>query len=263
LQISALSVSNAQFVFSGPLVPLVILPAISLDYTLACSPTTAGNASATLGISTKASSAPATIALACVGEKAFAALQISPSLLNFGNLNLATTSTPNVALQNTGDINLTIKGVTLVGAGFGFSDLSPGFTLSPNQKITFQIWFRPQVSGVYSGTVSFLSANLSSPETMSLSGDGVSTAPSPTPVQHTVHLTWNASTSSIVGYRVYRSEISGGPYNPLNGTTVDALSYDDSTVASGTTYYYVVTAVDSAGGESLNSNQATAPIPSN
>ena len=83
----------------------------------------------------------------------------------------------------------------------------------------------------------------------------------PPATQHTVALSWGASSSQVIGYRVYRSETSGGSYSPLNGTAVAALNYSDSTVASGTTYYYVVTAVDSSGTESAYSNQATAVIP--
>jgi len=60
---------------------------------------------------------------------------------------------------------------------------------------------------------------------------------------------------------VYRSVTSGGSYNAMNGTAITALNYSDSTVSSGNTYYYVVTAVDSAGAESVYSNQASAVIP--
>jgi hypothetical protein len=266
LQITALSISNKLFTLSGPSVPRAVLPTMSLDYTLTFTPTAAGNASATLNIGSNASNATTPVALAGVGEKAVAALQISPNPLNFGNLTLQTTSTQNVTLQNTGDINLTVSGVTLAGAGFGYSSISPGFSLSPNQKLTFQVWFKPQTTGPYSGTVSFLSTNLSTPATMTLSGDGVTTAPPPTPpptTQHTVHLTWGPSSSHVAGYRVYRSLVSGNSYNPLNGSVIDALTYDDSTVASGTTYYYVVTALDAEGVESLDSNQAAAAVPSN
>ena len=37
--------------------------------------------------------------------------------------------------------------VAVAGAGFGYSSLSPGYSLTPNQSVTFQIWFRPQASG--------------------------------------------------------------------------------------------------------------------
>jgi hypothetical protein len=196
------------------------------------------------------------------GQNAFADLVITPASVNFGNLPVATTSTQNVTLQNTGAINLAIQGVTVAGAGFGYSNLAPGMSLAPNQKVTFQVWFTPTVAGVASATISLLSPNLSSPGTLSLSGDGITSTPTPPPTtSHTVHLTWDASTSQVIGYRVYRSETSGGSYNSLNGTAIDALTYDDTSVSSGLTYYYVVTAVDAAGNESVQSNQATAAIP--
>ena len=57
------------------------------------------------------------------------------------------------------------------------------------------------------------------------------------------------------------TETAGGSYSPLTGSAVDELSYSDSTVSSGSTYYYVVTSVDAAGTESGYSNQAKAVIP--
>jgi fibronectin type 3 domain-containing protein len=80
-------------------------------------------------------------------------------------------------------------------------------------------------------------------------------------VQHTVALSWTASTSTVAGYNVYRGTVSGGPYSKINSSLVATLSYTDSTVQSGTTYYYVTTAVDSSGDESTYSNEVSAPIP--
>jgi fibronectin type 3 domain-containing protein len=42
---------------------------------------------------------------------------------------------------------------------------------------------------------------------------------------------------------------------------VGTLNYTDSTVQNSTTYYYVTTAVDASGNESVYSNEASAPIP--
>ena len=76
-----------------------------------------------------------------------------------------------------------------------------------------------------------------------------------------VDLTWNASTSpGVVGYHVYRGTVAG-TYQQLTTTPVTGTRFTDSVVANGTTYYYVVRAIDSAGSQSVNSNQATATIP--
>jgi fibronectin type 3 domain-containing protein len=47
----------------------------------------------------------------------------------------------------------------------------------------------------------------------------------------------------------------------LLASAITGLSLSDVTVQSGVTYYYVVTAIDSAGEESPNSNEAKAVIP--
>lgn len=75
-------------------------------------------------------------------------------------------------------------------------------------------------------------------------------------------LTWEASPSaSVIGYNVRRSNISGSGYTRLNASLLPDTSYRDLTVQSGHRYYYVATAVDSAGNESAPSNEAVADIP--
>jgi hypothetical protein len=78
---------------------------------------------------------------------------------------------------------------------------------------------------------------------------------------HLVSLQWNASTSTVTGYNVYRSTVSGSGFVKLNAALLTSLSYSDSSVSSGNTYFYVATAVDSAGDESVDSNQAVAVVP--
>jgi hypothetical protein len=79
---------------------------------------------------------------------------------------------------------------------------------------------------------------------------------------HSVVLSWDASTSPISGYNVYRSTVSGGQYVRINSTLISSgLMYTDADIQGGTTYYYVSTAVDSTGTESTHSNEALATIP--
>jgi hypothetical protein len=261
LQITGLALDDKQFVVTGPSVPRVVLPSMSLDYTLAFTPTTAGTATAALTIKSNAVNSAASVSLSGVGkQKAAAAIEVSPSSLNFGSAKLQSTTSKNVTLQNTGDVKVTLSGITVVGAGFGYSDLSPGFALAPNQSVTFQVWFKPTVKGAASGTVSILSANLASPASLPVVGDGVTTT-TPAPVQHTVHLNWDPSDSNVAGYRVYRSKSATGGFQSITSSLVSATDYDDASVASGTTYYYAITAVASSGAESSYSNEATAVIP--
>jgi hypothetical protein len=70
-----------------------------------------------------------------------------------------------------------------------------------------------------------------------------------------VSLSWNLS-SGATSYIVKRSTTSGGSYTNI-ATGVTSLPYINSGLTNGTTYYYVVSAVN-ATGESGNSNQASA-----
>ena len=81
------------------------------------------------------------------------------------------------------------------------------------------------------------------------------------PVQHSVSLTWQDSDTTVTGYNVYRSTTSGSGYAKLNASSISPLTFTDSSPAAGTTYFYVVTAVN-ANGESGFSSQVTAQIPS-
>ena len=78
---------------------------------------------------------------------------------------------------------------------------------------------------------------------------------SATPDNAQVSLSWSAS-SGADSYRVHRGTVSGGPYTTI-ASGLSATSHLDTTVSNGTTYFYVATAVN-AGGESANSNQASA-----
>jgi fibronectin type 3 domain-containing protein len=60
---------------------------------------------------------------------------------------------------------------------------------------------------------------------------------------------------------VYRSTVSGTGYTKISGGLVASTAYTDSSVQSGTTYFYVTTAVDGSGNESDNSNEASALVP--
>jgi hypothetical protein len=70
-----------------------------------------------------------------------------------------------------------------------------------------------------------------------------------------VILTWTGSQGAI-SYHIKRSTTDGGPYTTI-ATGVGSTSFTDSGVTNGTTYHYVVTAVN-AGGESAASHQASA-----
>ena len=258
LHVYRVSSSKSEFHLSGPSVPMSVAPSKSIEFRMTFEPTSTGKTSAVLEI---ISSAQAMVfyTLTGIGKAPFAALQLSPSSLNFGSQKLNSLSRKNITVQNTGDISLTISGVTVIGSGFGFSNISPGLSLAPKQQAILQVSFRPLSSGAALGKLSILSKSLTSAATLPLAGSGVNPSP---PTSHEVHLEWAPSPSPVIGYRVYRGAVSGGPYPNHTADPLPALDYNDTSVVAGATYYYVVTAVDANGVESTYSNELTAAVPS-
>jgi hypothetical protein len=74
-----------------------------------------------------------------------------------------------------------------------------------------------------------------------------------------VSLDWaDVTTNDLDGYVVYRSTSAGGPFAALNALLVPASDYLDAAVSNGTTYFYVVSGVDSSGNESAPSAAVSA-----
>jgi hypothetical protein len=79
---------------------------------------------------------------------------------------------------------------------------------------------------------------------------------------HAATLTWTASTTPSVTYNVYRATTSTGPFTtPLNSSAITGVTYKDTTVAAGQTYYYAVAAVAAGGAQSANTSPVQAIIP--
>jgi len=79
--------------------------------------------------------------------------------------------------------------------------------------------------------------------------------------EHSVVLHWDASKSANVRYNIYRGTAPGVHPTRLNDIPVEGLTFKDTTVENGKRYYYVARAVDAAGKESTDSNEAVADVP--
>ncbi len=256
LTITQIMESGAAFSVSGYSLPLNVGAGLQTMITVTFLPTSAGPASGNISISSNAATSPTSVSLSGTGIAGTFTLGISPTNLSFGNVTTGTSSaTQNVTIANTGNSNVAISQINLSGAGYSMTGGSAPVTLSPSQTITLVVQFRPTTAGAASGSITIVSNASGSPASVTLSGTGIA------PVQHSAALTWNASTSTVAGYNVYRSTVSGTLYTKINSSLITTLNYTDSTVQSGTTYFYVATAVDASGNESVQSNEVSAPIP--
>ena len=247
---------STSFSVSGFSLPLNVNAGKQTTITVAFLPTSVGSVSGNISIVSNVPTSPTSVGLSGAGIAATLTLGINPTSLSFGNVTTGTASaTKNVTITNTGNANVTISQITASGAGYLVTGGSTPVTLSPSQNLTLTTQFSPTVTGTVNGSISIVSNANGSPASISLSGTGVAL------VQHSVALTWNASTSAVSGYNVYRSTVSGSGYTKINSSLVVGLSYSDTTVLNSTTYYYVTTAVDSSSVESSYSNQVSAPVP--
>jgi Abnormal spindle-like microcephaly-assoc'd, ASPM-SPD-2-Hydin/Protein of unknown function (DUF1573) len=255
LTITQANVTGSGFSTTGLTLPLSINSGLSSTFNAEYQPAAAGSASGSITFVSNAATSPTVVALTGTGVAATQILTLSTNAVSFGNVTNGTSSTQPVTITNTGNSNVQISAIAASGTGYALSGATVPATLTPSQKLTFSVIFSPTATGSVSGNVTITSNAAGSPSTITLSGSGVVT------VTHSVSLSWAASTSTVSGYNVYRSTTSGTGYTKVNGSLVSVMDYTDSTVANTTTYYYVTTAVDASGNESVNSNEAVAAIP--
>jgi len=237
--LSGITTTGSEFSVSGPAFPLTLSKGQSVALSVTFAPQSAGAAGGSLFVSGPALNIPLTGTGSAAGQ-----LIVGPSPLNFGNVTVGSTETEPITVSASGTAVI-VSSATSSSSQFVLDGASFPLTIAAGQSLSFNVAFTPQSSGVESGSLSFAS-NASNPQAIaSLTGTGTAT-------QYSVSLYWNSS-SNAVGYNVYRSTSATGTYSKINSTMEANTAYTDSTVVSGTTYYYGATSVNSAGQESARS----------
>ncbi len=254
LTIAQIAPSGSGFSFAGINPPVTLAANQSATFNVMFAPSAGGSVSGSLVISSNGSNPTLSLPLTGWGI-APGQLAITPSAMNFGNVVVGTTGSQQGTLTaSSGPV--TVSSASVSQADFSLTGVGLPATIPAGSSLPFSVVFAPQATGTASGTVSFFSNSSNSPAGEAVSGSGTP------PPQHSVALTWAASTSTdVAGYNVYRGTVPGGPYTQINSALDPTTNETDSTVQGGQTYYYVVTAVNSTGQESAYSNQATAAIP--
>ncbi|MDM7859247.1 endonuclease [Alteromonas sp. ASW11-36] len=100
------------------------------------------------------------------------------------------------------------------------------------------------------------------------SGGGGDTTPPNAPTNlaavsndSTIALGWDSNIEpDLAGYHVYRSTVAGSGYSRINAGIITTTSYTDTNVSPDTTYFYVVSAIDSSNNQSAFSNEVSGII---
>lgn len=253
LTISGATVSGTGFSVSGLIFPYTLPAGGSANLSVTFAPSTTGTDNATLFLSSNASNPSVGVSLTGCGTTSTGTLGVTPGSMSFGSVTIGSAQTQSGSVTASGG-SVTLSSASSSNSAFTLGGLTLPVTLAAGQSVPFTVTFAPTTSGTASSNVSFFTSTSTS-ALATASGSGAT-------IQHIVDLSWNASPSaSITGYNVYRGTLSGGPYSKINSALDASISYGDSTVQSGQTYYYATTAVDSTGVESSYSNQVQVVIP--
>ncbi len=247
--LTAFQTVGSSFSVSGPTLPVVLSRGQSITLSVTFAPQAAGVTSGSVFVPGPGLNIPltGTGTTPTVGQ-----LTISPGTLSFGNVDIGTPTTQPSTISATGG-TVTISSASSSSSLFSISGASFPLTLNVGQSTQINVVFDPTTASAVSATLTLISNASNSKATESLTGTGVSP-------QYSVSLSWNASTSSVTGYNVYRGTAVGS-YSKINTTLDPNTTYTDSTVVSGATYYYAATAVDSSGQESTYSSPVQVAVP--
>jgi hypothetical protein len=162
----ALNGDRNDFTIQRNTCPNNLPPDRRCELTVIFAPTQPGRRRAELVIPHNAAGSPQRVILRGVGaERNTAALRLSTTNLNFGNIPLGTTSrVQTIAVANIGKAPLTVNNINLSGSRDDFSIDSNCWnqSIAPGNQCTIQVTFNPQSSGDRRATLT-ISSNASNP----------------------------------------------------------------------------------------------------
>jgi hypothetical protein len=247
LSLSGIQTLGSEFSVSGPSFPLSLGGGQSITLNVKFTPTAVGLSGGNVFVAGPALNLP----LQGTGASTTAPLlSISPTSLNFGKVLVGQTDTQAAVFTATGG-SVTISSAASSSAQFALPGATFPIQIAAGQSVQLNVTFTPKNAGSASASLTFQSNASDAQASEAVAGTG--TAPQ-------VSLGWSASTSPVQGYNVYRGT-APGQYSKLNRALDSNTSYTDATVASGTTYYYAATAVNSSGQESAFSAPVEIAVP--
>lgn len=255
--IESIAIRGRSFTVSGAKLPVTLSPGESISLTAAYRPSAAGNNIGGISVRTGVPGADVSIPVAGSGVKAKIALTATPGSLAFGPVNQGAAKTQTLSLKSTGNAAAEISRVSILGTEFKLTQNGDGVILKPGQVLDLAVTFSPTRNGTANGMLNVASNAGPTPLNVPLGGVGAAAGS-----HRSVSLRWAASSSAgVIGYNVYRSDSANGVFTKVNAAVDASTNYKDSSASSGSTYFYVVTAVDSQHVESAFSTPASVKLP--
>lgn len=255
LRITSDSIQGSAFSFAPFKLPVKLRPGASVQLPVNFTPSEPGHADGVITVTSSDPKSPLTMGVAGFGlAQNTRELTVSPAALDFGNVTVGTTASLPVTLTASNGA-VTISSDQSNSSEFSITGLTLPVKIRKGTSVQATIQFTPNASGTANALAGFFSNAVDSPTTVQLTGTGVAQG------SHDAYLTWDAGDPNAVGYNIYRGNVSGGPYQQINGALDAATNYTDYTVAGGKVYYYVATEVNSQGQESAYSGELKVKIP--
>lgn len=248
--VTGLVAIGTGIVVSGPDMPATLAPEQSITLKVTFRPRAAGMVAGRIFVNGPALSIPLSgigATVSTVGQ-----LNIAPVGMNFGSVDIGASSNQTLTMSATGG-SVTVNSAASSNAQFSMPGVTFPMTINAGSSAQVNVAFAPTSSGTDAGIMTFASNASNSNASESMTGNGVA-------LQYDVNLSWVPSTSSVAGYNVYRGSAVGS-YSKINTSLDPSTAYSDNTVASGNTYFYAATAVNSSGEESGYSTPIKVAIP--
>ncbi len=148
-----------------------LVAAASCTFNVTFNPATTGTRSGTLTVTDSAAGSPHSVALTGTGLTVIVAL--TPASLAFSGTQVGTTSAAQmVTLTNQGNTSLSISNVSVSG-NYAQTNNCTG-TVAASASCTFSVTFSPTANGTRTGTVTITDNAMGSPQTVALTGTGLS-----------------------------------------------------------------------------------------
>ena len=100
-------------------------------------------------------------------------IALSSEAVDFGIVPVGSTATTTITVSNNGGADLVISSIDASGDGFAVDMTGTSMTLAASASTTFDVTFSPSAAGSASGSVTIESNAPSSPNTITLAGNGV------------------------------------------------------------------------------------------
>jgi large repetitive protein len=177
-----------------------LAPGATCTISASFAPTVTGVANASLSIADNVIGSPQSVTLSGVGTSP--GISLVPNPLAFGNVAVGATAARQIVVTNTGTAGLVIGAEALAGANAADFAIVPGGTCSigtsvqPGSSCTLDITFSPTAAGGRSASLTLSDNVAGSPQSVTITGNGVVPAVSLTPASLTFNGQVVGSTSN-------------------------------------------------------------------